>query len=227
MATPKSIETVSLLDKGWDYSKIWNFQKERVDFIAEGKAQEALVFCEHERLITAGRRAQDKNILDKSLPLYEIERGGDVTYHGPGQLVIYPLLKLNGEVFTKGLHEYLRFCEQLVINMLKKFDLDAGRYGATGVWVKVNGQDKKIASIGVAVRRWVTFHGIALNISPDLDDFKKIRPCDFDASVMTSLSELGVDIDLNRAKDLVVDEFNRLISSKTFSCESFDKASNS
>jgi lipoyl(octanoyl) transferase len=209
-----NLKIISLLGESSDYSSIWNLQKKLVDEIAKGESPESLIFCEHERVLTAGRRTHDRNILDKSLPLHEIERGGDVTYHGPGQLVIYPLLKLNGDIFTKGLHEYLRFCEQLIINLLQKFELDAGRYGPTGVWVKTkSGETKKIASIGVAVRRWVTYHGIALNISPDLTDFQKIRPCDFEASVMTSLKELGIDLSLSEVEKLVTKELFKLLES--------------
>jgi len=187
-----------------DYESIWEFQKKRVDAIAGGAAKESVIFCEHERLITKGRRFNEGNILDTSLPTFEIERGGDVTYHGPGQLVIYPLVKLNGPIFKQGLHEYLRFCEQVIINVLKGFDLEADRFGPTGVWVKTDeGMVKKIASIGVAVRRWVTYHGMALNVSSDLSDFGKIRPCDFDSSVMTSLKELEIEISLQEVSNLI------------------------
>ena len=208
------LEFISFLnDSQKDYRSIWDFQKGRIEKIASGNENEAIIFCEHERLITTGRRYKSGNILDQSLPTYDIERGGDVTYHGPGQLVIYPLIKLNGDLFSHGLHEYLRFCEQLVINLLESFSLDAGRYGPTGVWIKEEGGlVKKIASIGVAVRKWVTYHGIALNVSCDLDDFKKIRPCDFEASVMTSLKDQGINLELIVVSELIKKEMIKLLN---------------
>lgn len=175
------------------YPEIWAFQKERVEQIAVGEKKEALIFCEHEELVTAGRRYEKSNILDSKIPVYEIERGGDVTWHGPGQLVIYPLFRLQGELFKGGLHEYLRFWEEVLIHVLSECGLEAGRFGPTGVWVNLGNKNyKKIASIGISVRRWVTYHGIALNISNDLSRFKAIRPCNFESSVMTSLQDLGV-----------------------------------
>lgn len=182
-----------------NYERIWTYQRELVDKIAAGEAQETILVCEHELCATMGRRAQQSNILSSiGMPIHEIERGGDVTLHAPGQLVIYPLLKLKGERFPGGLHEYLRFLEEWIITFLKDLNLDAGRYGPTGVWVNVesSASPRKIASIGISVRRWVTYHGIALNVSNDLKDFERIRPCDFDASVMTSLSALGHNFSL-------------------------------
>lgn len=185
------------------YVEIWNEQKRIVEQIKEGTHPECLLFCEHEEVVTAGRRSHESNILDRSIPVHEIERGGDVTWHGPGQLVIYPLMRLNGELFPKGLHEFLRFWENILIDWLKTFDVDAGQYGPTGVWVKTkSGETKKIASQGIAVRKWITYHGLSLNLTNDLSLFKKIRPCDFEPSVMTSLKELtGCDIRVQQSAD--------------------------
>jgi len=191
-----AFEVLNFLD--WpkpNYQKIWEFQKERVEQIVQGHAQEALIFCEHENVITSGRRSHKENLVQASqTPVFEIERGGDFTLHSPGQLVIYPVFKLQGEFFPKGLHSFLRFWEEVLIQVFQnKYSLDAGRYGPTGVWIKLpNGQTKKIASIGIAVRRWVTYHGISINVCNELSLFKRIRPCNFDSSIMTSLSELGI-----------------------------------
>lgn len=192
-----------------NYISIWNYQKSRLEQIAEGSAPEAVILCEHELVATLGRRAKADNIIDSSVPQIEIERGGDVTLHQPGQLVIYPLLKLHGSIFPGGLHEYLRFCEEVVIQTLSSFRLAAGRWGPTGVWVKVSdGSTRKIASIGVAVRKWITYHGIALNIQNDLQEFSKIRPCDFDSSVMTSMKALGLSVTV----DEVAHRFQEIFS---------------
>jgi lipoyl(octanoyl) transferase len=198
----KSLEFISFLDRPDSYSSIWEFQKRRVSEIASGNANEVIIFCEHERLLTLGRRAKDSNVLDSSLPSYSIERGGDVTLHGPGQLVVYPILKLNSGRFPGGLHDFLRFFEQILIDQLASLGLTAGRFGPTGVWIRrTNGEVKKIASLGIAVQRWITYHGLAVNISNDLRDFKKIRPCDFDAEVMTSLHNEGIEISLREFAD--------------------------
>ncbi|TVQ79038.1 MAG: lipoyl(octanoyl) transferase LipB [Bradymonadales bacterium] len=194
------------------YEEIWRFQKERVEAIAKGQAEEALIFCEHEEVITAGRRYREENLLQKDAKIFFIERGGDLTWHGPGQLVIYPLLKLNGSIFQHGLSEYLRFCEDWVIDVLSGYSLEAGRFGPTGVWLRSEPEapPRKIASIGVAVRRWVTYHGIALNVSNDLLAFEKIRPCNFDASVMTSLEKEGIHCSLEDLIESFLDSFSRL-----------------
>lgn len=190
------------------YPEIWAFQKKRVEEIASGTEKETLIFCEHEEVVTAGRRYEKSNILDSKVPVFEIERGGDVTWHGPGQLVIYPLFRLQGELFREGLHQYLRFWESVLISVLKSYGLEAGRFGPTGVWIDIGQQRyKKIASIGISVRRWVTYHGIALNISNDLSCFQKIRPCNFESSIMTSLQDLGVkNLDLNVLADQIQDD---------------------
>jgi lipoyl(octanoyl) transferase len=198
-----SIEVLNFLP--WtgkqNYQAIWDFQKKRLEEIASGEAAETLIFCEHEACATLGRRAKPENILDSKLPTFEIERGGDVTYHGPGQLVIYPLMRLHGANFPLGLHEYLRFCEELIIDYLSELGLEAGRFGPTGVWIKSKKQSlnaapavKKIASLGIAVSRWITYHGLALNVNTDLSDFQRIRPCDFEPSIMTSIQQEGIDL---------------------------------
>ncbi|MDB5038855.1 MAG: lipoate-protein ligase [Bacteriovoracaceae bacterium] len=199
MAFSSELEFISFLGKPeLSYSDIWEFQKDRVDAVSKGISPETIIFCEHERVLTAGRRFKSENVLDKTLPLFEIERGGDVTLHAPGQLVIYPILKLNSGRFPGGLHEYLRFIEQVTMDNLKKLGLEAGRFGPTGVWIKnKNGEEKKIASLGIAVRHWITYHGLAINVSNDLADFQKLRPCDFESSIMTSLANEGVTISLH------------------------------
>lgn len=192
-----TVEVISFLDQPANYATIWKFQKSRLSQIASNIEKETLVFCEHERLLTLGRRSKAENILDQSIPVYSIERGGDVTLHAPGQLVVYPLLKLNSGRFPGGLHDYLRFLEEVTIGCLQFYEVEAGRFGPTGVWIRrASGEVKKIASIGIAVRRWVTYHGLSINVSNDLSDFKKLRPCDFDSSIMTSLHEEGIDISL-------------------------------
>lgn len=173
------------------YPQTHAFQLGRVAELASGApgAREAVVFVEHEPVVTLGRRPDAAgNVLDAgALPVVPVERGGDATWHGPGQLVCYPLLRLEGP--ERDLHAYLRALEAWVIEIVGRFGLEAGtRPGLTGVWAG----DRKIASIGVAVKRWVTYHGWALNVAPELRDFARLNPCGLDAAVMTSLArELG------------------------------------
>jgi lipoyl(octanoyl) transferase len=154
-----------------------------------GEIDDTLLLVEHPHVYTLGRRREAAaNVLDPGdVPVIEVERGGDVTYHGPGQLVAYPIMLLgDGE---RDLHRFLRNLEEAIIATLAAFGLEAGRVeGATGVWR----DGRKLASIGIACRRWITFHGLALNVACDLSYFHRINPCGFDAAVMTSMTaELG------------------------------------
>lgn len=145
-------------------------------------------------MVTLGRKqTAPANVLARDMPVVEIERGGDVTYHGPGQLVGYPILQLDGD--ERDLHAYLRNLEEALIRACAELGLRAGRReGLTGVWID---GARKIASLGIAVRKWVTYHGFALNVSTDLSRFTAINPCGLDAAVMTSLEkELGRRVDV-------------------------------
>jgi lipoyl(octanoyl) transferase len=153
---------------------------------ARGDGVDTLILVEHPPVITVGRRPRAAhNVLRAGdVPVVSVERGGDVTYHGPGQLVAYPIVRLeDGE---RDLLRYLRALEAGIIAALAAVGLAGERTEATGVWVG----GRKVASIGVACRRWVTFHGLALNVATDLAAFAHIRPCGFDAAVMTSVSDL-------------------------------------
>ncbi len=153
--------------------------------------EDLLILLEHPHVITLGRGSHESNLLatrqllaERSVAVHEIERGGDVTYHGPGQLVGYPIIDLNRH--KKDLHWYLRQLEEVLIRALAEVGIECGRIsGHTGVWV----EDRKIASIGVHVTRWVTFHGFALNVSTDLSYFDLIIPCGIDAVKMTSMEQ--------------------------------------
>ncbi len=169
-----------------EYAEAWRLQKERVDRRIAGEVGDALILCEHEPVFTQGRR----NVVEgmshvAGVPVFAIERGGEMTWHGPGQIVGYPVIDLAPR--GRDVHRYLRDLEEVLIRTLGAFGL-AGerREGATGVWVGAS----KVASMGVAVRRWVTYHGFALNCDPDLRFFQLIRPCGFDPDVMTSMTKL-------------------------------------
>lgn len=159
--------------------------------------QDLLLLVEHPPVVTLGRSSKQKNLVSspdflasKGVELFEVERGGDVTFHGPGQLVGYPIIDLTRH--KQDLHWYLRSVEEALITTLGEFDIPAERNkGFTGVWTR----GRKIASIGVHARDWVTWHGFALNVATDLTYFDLIVPCGIDGVVMTSIArELGSDI---------------------------------
>ncbi|MCB0416019.1 MAG: lipoyl(octanoyl) transferase LipB [Bdellovibrionaceae bacterium] len=167
------------------YDLAYEQQKQLVEAKrADGNLADYLLLLEHPEVYTYGRKSKAEEIPQDGI---EIERGGQVTFHNPGQLVGYPILRL--EPGRRDLHRYLRWLEDRLIVTLARFGIVAGRRdGATGVWV--NDGQQKIASIGVAVSGWVTYHGFALNVCNELKGFAKIHPCGFDSRVMTSMLEL-------------------------------------
>jgi len=182
-----------LIDLGVrDYAEVWAIQRELVAARQRDEVPDTLVFVEHPHVITLGRGSHRENLVAVGdIPTFEIERGGDVTYHGPGQLVGYPIFLLRQD--EHDLHRYLRNLEEALLRTVADFGVVGGRNpGWTGVWTE--GGDgapmRKLASIGVAVKRWVTMHGFALNVSTDLSRFAAINPCGLQATVMGSLSSV-------------------------------------
>lgn len=180
---------MKVLDLGTaGYRETWAEQLRLVEARQRGEVDDTLIVVEHPHIYTLGRRREARqNVLAPGdVEVIEIERGGDVTYHGPGQLVCYPILLLgDGE---RDLHAFLRNLEEAAIRTCAAFGIDAGREpGKTGAWS--NG--KKLCSIGIACRKWVTFHGLALNVETDLAYFARINPCGFEANVMTSMNRLS------------------------------------
>ena len=181
---------IQLVDWGLlDYEESLARQHKLVRARQNDECADQLITVEHPHVFTLGRRRSAKdNVLDAgNVPVVEVERGGDVTYHGPGQIVLYAICKL--QEGQRDLHRFLRNMEQGTIDTLQRYGLKAGREeGKTGVCIK----GRKLASMGIACREWVTFHGLALNVNTDLGYFTRINPCGFDASVMTSVqAELG------------------------------------
>ncbi|HKE18496.1 MAG TPA: lipoyl(octanoyl) transferase LipB [Kofleriaceae bacterium] len=188
-----------------DYQAARERQLEVVAARQRGERRDALLLVEHPHVITVGRRqgALANLLRPGDVPVVEVERGGDVTYHGPGQVVAYPILALGeGE---RDLHRFLRNLEEAMIRTVAGFGIEGTREpGKTGMWV--GGGKRKIASIGIACRKWVTFHGLALNVTTDLAYFARIQPCGFDAGIMTSMSaELGREVPLAPVKAALTD----------------------
>jgi len=175
-----------------------------------GHIDDTLILVEHPHVFTLGRRGDRSNLLSDELPVYHVERGGDVTYHGPGQLVGYPILKLDGH--EQDIRNYLSRLEQVLIATVADFGLKAEHSERqTGVWVG----EKKLASIGVAIKSWVTYHGFALNVSTDLSYFGKIRPCGLESSTITSMETLiGRPVEMAHVKAGVIRHFARVFQRK-------------
>jgi lipoate-protein ligase B len=190
-----------LLDLGTrEYGEVWELQRQLVGQRQRDEIPDTLVLVEHPHVITLGRGTHKENILAPGdVPLFEIERGGDVTYHGPGQLVGYPILQLR-EPDERDLHLYLRNLEEALLRTVGAFGISGERKdGWTGVWT--GGGARKLASIGVAVKKWVTLHGFALNVSTDLARFAAINPCGLEATTMGSMeSVLGRSVSFDDVK---------------------------
>ena len=180
------MKSIELVDWGLlDYEESLARQRELVRKRQDDECGDMLIAVEHPHVFTIGRRREALgNVLAAGeVPVIEIERGGDVTYHGPGQLVMYSICKLDED--EQDLHLVLRNLEQGIIDALVHYGLEAGREeGKTGVWLG----GRKLASLGIACRQWVTFHGLGLNVNTDLSYFGRINPCGFDSKVMTSVA---------------------------------------
>ncbi len=182
------------------YEDAWKLQLELLEARAADQVSDTLLFVEHPAVITLGRKTpgvRDGAALPAEIggvPVHIVERGGEATYHGPGQLVVYPIVKLNIKFGPKA---FLRAMEDAMISVLARFGVHAyWKEGATGVWLlDSRNQERKIASLGIAVRKSVSYHGLALNVSNDLRPFTLISPCGYAPTVMTSLSEaLGREV---------------------------------
>jgi lipoyl(octanoyl) transferase len=220
-------KNISLQDLGLiDYKEAWDYQEKLHAEIVSIKLNNNkvsdneivatpnyLLFCEHPHVYTLGKSGKPENLLldDKGLEqyhaqYYKINRGGDITYHGEGQLVGYPILDLDN--FFTDIHKYMRFLEEIIIRTCADFGINAGRIsGLTGVWLDHEKLEnpRKICAMGVKASRWVTMHGFALNVNTDLSYFGHIIPCGIDDKAVTSMEkELGQAIDLQKVKDRVL-----------------------
>lgn len=197
-----------------DYNNALNIQKRLLDLRQQGRIEDTLLLLEHPPVLTIGRKGASENVLipeeilkGQNVSVYRVERGGDVTYHGPGQIVGYPILDLN--MHGRGVHEYVRNIEETFIQLLKEeYGITAGRIPEyTGVWVG----NEKITAIGVAVKRWVTMHGFAFNVNTNLDHFQWINPCGITDKGVTSLQRLlGQELQLDKVMSQVLSYFCRV-----------------
>ena len=219
-----------------DYQEAWDYQEKLfaqiVDLkIANRKAvpgQEQatpnyLLFCQHPHVYTLGKSGSEHNLLindaglqQQQASFYKINRGGDITYHGPGQVVAYPIFDLDN--FFTDIHQYLRFLEEAVIRTLAQYGLAAGRIaGLTGVWLDHEQQlrPRKICALGVKCSRWVTMHGLAFNVNTDLEYFKHIVPCGISDKAVTSLKqELGYEVPLAEVEEKLLGHLAQLFEAR-------------
>jgi lipoate-protein ligase B len=202
---------IELIDLGFKhYKDTWDFQKELVEKRIRDEIPDTLIFAEHEPVFTLGRNRDWKNLLfpedylrRMGYSLYKVERGGDITYHGPGQLVGYPIFKLDSAL--AGVKKFVYNVEEALIRTLKRYGIEAYRHKEyTGVFTPQG----KIASIGLAFRKWVSFHGFALNVNNSLDPFKFIIPCGISHIPMVSMSLiLGKEVPMGELKKRVYESF--------------------
>mgnify|MGYP001557001003 CR=1 FL=1 len=190
-----------------EYGEAWKLQQELVAARQRGEIADTLVLVEHPNVITLGRRqsAPANVVAAGDIPIFEIERGGDVTYHGPGQLVGYPIFDLNPD--RRDVHQYVRDLEEALIRAVATFGVEARRLsGLTGVWTGPAGAEEKLAAIGVRISRWITSHGFALNVTTDLSDFALIVPCGIADHGVTSLERLlGRPVPMTDVEDAAVE----------------------
>ncbi len=205
-----------------NYQDAWDYQEKLFNNLIEQKRLGAsmphnqLILCEHPHVYTLGKSGDAGNLLadqkmleDMDAQFYKINRGGDITYHGPGQLVVYPIFDL--EQFFKDIHKYMRFLEESVIMTLANYGIEAERInGLTGVWIPGN-PSRKIAAFGVKCSRWVTMHGIGYNVATDLSYFDKIVPCGITDKAVTSMAkELAKPVAFSEVKDQLVSNMSKL-----------------
>lgn len=207
---------IKIIDLGFlDYQNSWNYQKELQKKVLNGVCSDSIIFVEHDSVYTFGKNSDKSNLLaskDSKIKIYETERGGEITYHGPGQIVCYPILNLKN--FKQSVTWYMRALEEVIIETLKLFNIKASRKdGLTGVWVK----DEKIGAQGVRMTRWVTMHGFALNVNTDLRYFNDIIPCGIKDFGVTSIEKIiGKEQDLSLVKEHILFSFAKVFNIKGY-----------
>jgi lipoate-protein ligase B len=192
-----------LVDLGaMEYGEALEVQRDMAARRAKGEIPDSLILVEHPHVITLGRKTTPSNFGPQSIPVFQVERGGDATYHGPGQLVGYPIVLLADHDVRK----HVRSIEETLLRAIHAYGIHGERVeGHPGIWV----DGKKLASIGVAVTDWVTYHGFALNVNTDLSYFELIRPCGLDPSTMTSMQKLtGKRVNIDEVKGRVAREWS-------------------
>ena len=196
------------------YQQTWDMQKEMQSQRINNKIDDTVLLVEHEPVYTFGKNANENHLLQnypEDVKVFHVERGGDITFHGPGQLVGYPIIDLHN--YKMSISWYMRSLEAVIINTLNHYGIAAEhKKGLTGVWVK----EEKIAALGVRISRWVTMHGFALNVNTELHYYDGIIPCGiFEYGVTSMKNLLGTAIKMDEVKKLLIKEFNMVFHCKT------------
>ncbi len=209
-----------------EYKTCWDYQEDRLDELVSEKretrkptSKNHFILVEHPHVYTLGKSGDEKNMMANAdflkkieATYFKINRGGDITYHGPGQLVGYPIIDL--EYYKIGVREYIEKMEDAIIATIAEYGLEGGRKeGATGVWLQAEHKvrARKICAIGVRVSRYVTMHGFALNVNTDMRYYNYINPCGFASSAVTSIQqELGQEIPMDEVKKIAMEKFNKI-----------------
>ncbi len=211
-----------------DYKEAWDLQKDVLEARSNNLIDDTFFLLEHYNTYTLGRVADKKHLISSDsflklnkISVYEIDRGGDITYHGPGQIVGYPVINLSD--WQKDTHKYLRALEEVIIKTCDYYGIIAGRNNQyTGVWI----ENRKIAAIGIKVKKWVTMHGFAFNVNTNLSLFKGIIPCGIDDKEVTSLNkELGKKIEIKEVKEILLRNFKEVFDYNKIKHINYDKFS--
>ena len=180
---------IKISKKPVDYSKAIIFMEKRLDKIKEGKARELIWILEHNDIYTAGSRSKKNEILDKKIKIMKTNRGGKITWHGKGQLICYFVINLNKR--NKDIRKFITNIEKSIINTLKEFKIKSfSDRQDIGIWIKIEGKIKKIAAIGIRVKKWIAYHGFSININNDLKKYNKIIPCGIKNKAVTNLENI-------------------------------------
>ena len=195
-----------------NYEDALSFMKKRVEGIIKNDENEAIWFLEHPHLYTAGRSFEKNELLNKNLPVYYTDRGGKFTYHGPGQRIVYLMLNLKN-VFSghPDVRLFIKLLEKWVIDTLAEFNvMGSTKNNMIGIWVRYKNQERKIAAIGIKVRKWITFHGVAININPNLNYYNNIIPCGIMDYGVTSLHKINKAINIKGFDLVLMDKFCKI-----------------
>ncbi len=199
-----------------DYLSSIKFMDNRVNQIIANKAPELIWFLQYPPLYTAGSSAKENELTDVNFPVYQTGRGGKFTYHGPGQLIVYLMLNLQARN-AADIKLYVYNLEQIIIDFLSEFGINGIRINdKVGVWINVDDQYKKIGAIGIRVKRWVTFHGISININPDLSHYNGIIPCGVTEYGITSLQNLNITTNTTEAIHHLQTPIQKILLNKEF-----------
>ncbi|PCJ63455.1 MAG: lipoyl(octanoyl) transferase [Planctomycetota bacterium] len=224
-------ETLKVHELGQiDYQLAYEYQLQMRSEIKENISSPFhIIFCEHEKVLTLGRNFKESSMpydesyyIDKGIQIIKVDRGGDITYHGPGQLTVYYIFDLNKLSIGRDVHKFIRALEEIVLKTLEHFEIKGSRKNdMTGVWFG----DKKICALGLGFKHWISYHGIGFNVTANLEDYKDIIPCGLKGKEVGNLNDLvSSEVDLKMVKEILINNTINIFGLKEFKTEEFKKA---